>query len=390
MVGASASVSGVCPERFVALRDVFAANLTSGEDLGASVAVSWNGALVVDLWGGFADAERTRPWERDTIVNVFSTTKTMMALAVLVLADRGELDLDAPVARYWPEFAANGKADVRVRHLLAHTSGLSGWQEPLASEDLYDWEKATDLLAAQAPWWVPGSASGYHALTQGFLVGEVVRRITGGTLARFFADQIAGPLGADFSIGLAPADEARTARVIPPRVGLPTGGDRQSIAIRTLANPPLRAEASWTEGWRRAELAAVNGHGNARSVAVVQSVLACGGTIGTCGGTIGPTRILSSAGCDAVFIEQAHGMDLVLGVPLRFGMGYGLSSAELPLGPNPRTCFWGGWGGSLVVVDCDARLVVAYVMNRMGEGTIGDARGMGLVLAAYAGIAREA
>ncbi len=374
------TVDGTCAPRFAGVRDAFAANFASGLDVGASVAVAVDGALEVDLWGGYADGERTRPWERDTIVTVFSTTKTMMALTALMLADRGAIDLDAPVARYWPEFAANGKGDVRVRHVLAHTSGVSGWQERLAVEDLYDWDRATGCLAAQAPWWAPGTASGYHALNQGFLVGEVVRRATGEAMGTLFARDIAAPLGADFHIGLAAEHDARVSRVIPPVTGLPRLGDGDSIAIRTLGNPPLRAEATWTEAWRRAELGAVGGHGNARSVAMIQSVLACGGAVGG-------RRLLSQEGCAAVFQEEARGMDLVLGVPVRLGMGYGLTSPETPMGPNPRTCFWGGWGGSLVVVDCDARMVVAYVMNRMGEGTLGDARGISLVLAAYAGLA---
>ncbi len=378
--GAIVAVAGTCTTRFMPVRDVFSSLFSSGMDVGASVAVSVDGVLEVDLWGGFADGERTRPWERDTIVNVFSTTKTVMALAALVLADCGALDLDAPVARYWPAFAANGKGDVRVRHLLGHTSGLSGWQERLAIEDLYDWDKATALLAAQAPWWEPGTAPGYHALTQGFLVGEVVRRVTGTTLGRFVADEIAGPLGADFHVGLAPEHDARVGRVIPPATGLPTVGDGASIARRTLGNPPLRAEASWTKPWRRAELGAVGGHGNARSVATIQSALACDGAVGR-------PRLLSPTGCETALAEQARGTDLVLGVPVRMGMGYGLTSEEMPLGPNPRTCFWGGWGGSLVVVDRDARMVVAYVMNRMGAGTLGAARGMSLVVAAYAALA---
>ena len=379
MAEGGATVAGACAPRFDAVRTAFESLLATGQDVGASCAVSLEGELVVDLWGGFADGERTRPWERDTIVNVFSTTKTVTALAALVLADRGELDLDAPVARYWPEFAANGKADVRVRHCLGHTAGLSGWQEPVTIEDLYDWEKATALLAAQAPWWEPGTVSGYHARTQGYLVGEVVRRITGRTLGTFVAEEIAGPLGADFFIGLAARHDARVARLIPPREAI-VAGDPSSVVARTLGNPPLRAEDAWTERWRRAEMPALNGHGNARSVAMIQSALACGGAVGG-------IRILSERGCDLVFAEQAHGVDLVLGVPVRMGMGYGLVSPELPFSPNAHTCFWGGWGGSLVIVDCDARMVVAYVMNRMGEGTLGDARAAGLVAAAYGGLA---
>ena len=187
-----------------------------GEDLGASLVVDIDGETVVDLWGGWADEARTVPWTENTITNVFSTTKTMTRLAALVLVDRGELDLDANVATYWPEFAARGKAGIKVRQLLSHTSGVSGWEQPITLEDLYDWDKSTALLAAQAPWWEPGTASGYHVLNYGHLIGEVIRRITGQRLGEFFAAQIAGPLGADFHIGLPPSEFHRVANVVPP------------------------------------------------------------------------------------------------------------------------------------------------------------------------------
>jgi CubicO group peptidase (beta-lactamase class C family) len=375
-------IQGSCDERFAAVRAAMQANFDQGLDVGASVAVTIEGELVVDLWGGYADEARTAPWQRDTITNVWSTTKTMTALSALILADAGELDLHAPVARYWPEFAAAGKERVEVRHLLGHTAGLCGWQEPVTYETLYDWEKATALLAAQAPWWEPGTASGYHAITQGYLVGEVIRRVTGRTVGQFFAAEIAGPLDADFHIGLDPSQFGRVANVIPPPPLVPPDAeiDLTSIPMRTLTNPPLDATVAWTEPWRRAEIPAANGHGNARSVAIAQSVLACGGEVRG-------RRFLSARGCEAVLEEQANGIDLVMGVPIRFGMGYGLNSEALPISPNQRACFWGGWGGSLIVVDLEARMTAAYVMNRMGEGTLGDLRGAGVVAAAYASLA---
>jgi CubicO group peptidase (beta-lactamase class C family) len=378
-----AEIHGTCDERFGGVRDVLAANLDAGLDVGASVAVVVDGQPVVDIWGGVVDRDTGAPWERDTIINVWSTTKTMAALCALVLADRGELDVHTPVAHYWPEFAAAGKEAIEVRHLLSHTAGLSGWQEPMAPEDLYDWEKATSLLAAQAPWWEPGTASGYHAVTQGYLVGEVVRRVAGESLGTFLAKEVAGPLGADFHVGTGAEHDARVARVIPPPPfdldGLSL--DPDSLPLRTLLNPPLDAAQSWETAWRRCESPAVNGHGNARSVAALQSVVACGGEVNG-------TRLLSPATIDMIFEQQSRGPDLVLAVPLRFGIGYGLNGDELRVGPNARTCWWGGWGGSLVVVDIDARMVVAYVMNRMGEGTLGDARGLGLAAAAYQGLGR--
>ena len=212
----SVDVHGTCDPRFESVRRTFADNLESGADVGAAFAVTMNGEMVVDLWGGWADPGMTRPWERDTLVNVYSTTKTMTALTALLLADRGQLDFHAPVARYWPEFAANGKSGVTVAHLMSHSSGLSGWKEPITVEDLYDWEKATALLAAQAPFWEPGPAPGYHGMTQGYLVGEVVRRITGASLGTVVRTEIAEPLGADFHIGLPASEDHRVAELIPP------------------------------------------------------------------------------------------------------------------------------------------------------------------------------
>ncbi|MEX2230506.1 MAG: serine hydrolase domain-containing protein [Dehalococcoidia bacterium] len=374
------AIHGVCDDRFAAVRAAFQANFDAGRDVGASFAVTLDGETVVDLWGGHADEARTRPWERDTIVNVYSTTKTMTALCTLILADRGDLDFYAPVAKYWPEFAQNGKGAIEVRHLLSHSSGLSGWDEPLTVEDLYDWEKVTSLLAAQAPWWEPGTASGYHSLTQGYLVGEVVRRITGRSLGTFFRDEIAVPLDADFHIGLDDRHFSRAADLIPPQSGSVLTVQGDSVAARTFRNPPINALDSRTAGWRHAEIPAAGGHGNARSVAQIHAVLANGGAVGG-------TRLLSPAGCETVFDEQIRGTDLVLGVPARFGMGFGLNSPEAPLGPNPRTCYWGGWGGSVIIIDLDARLTLSYVMNRMNSTTTGDVRSTSLGTAVYASLA---
>lgn len=369
-------VQGTCDERFSAVKDILSASLDSGADLGASFAVTLEGELVVDIWGGWADEEKSRPWERDTIANVWSTTKTMTALCALILADQGELDLDAPVSRYWPEFAAGAKRDtVLVRHVMSHTAGLPGWDEVLQLEDLYDWEKCTDLLAAQEPWWEPGTASGYHAVTQGYLVGELVRRLTGRSLGQFFADEVAGPLGADFHIGLPQSEDARVSYVVPPDMDL-SGGDVTDTARRALGNPILDGTEPRSAGWRRAEIPAANGHGNARSVALIQSAVANGGQVGG-------VKILSESGCRRIFEEQARGTDLVLNAPVRLGIGYGLTAEETPVSPNPIACYWGGWGGSVIVVDLDARMTFAYMMNRMESGLVGDTRGFSLGMAVY-------
>ncbi|HEV3265316.1 MAG TPA: serine hydrolase domain-containing protein [Acidimicrobiales bacterium] len=375
-----ADIQGTWDKKFEGVANTLSKNLDAGADVGASVAVMVGGEPVVDIWGGFVDEGKTTPWERDTIVNVWSTTKTMTFLCALMLADRGQLDFHAPVADYWPEFAAAGKPGVEVRHLMAHTAGLPGWTEPLETEDLADWEKCTSLLAAQEPWWEPGTASGYHAVTQGFLIGEVVRRITGKSIGTWFADEVAGPLGADFHIGLPAAEDYRVAPVIPPPPVDLEAMAPSDIAMRALSNPVLDATWTYNEWWRRAEIPAANGQGNARSVATVQSIIAGRGEARG-------IRLLSEEGCDVIFEEQADGKDLVLGIPMRFGMGYGLNSETMPLGP--RTCFWGGYGGSLIIMDQEAGITVAYMMNRMESGLVGDARGADIVMAALVGLAAD-
>ena len=373
-------IHGHADPRFAGVRDAFAANFARGEDVGASVAVTLGGELVVDLWGGHADAAKTRPWQRDTIVNVYSTTKTMTALCALLLADRDELDLAQKVAHYWPEFAANGKADITVAQLLAHSAGLSGFAEPVAAADLYDWDKATALLAAQAPFWAPGTAIGYHAITQGYLVGEVVRRITGKSLGTFFRDEIAGPLGADFHIGLAASEDDRVAELLPP----PPGGSIADITSRPLTvnmatNPPINPRDTRTRAWRAAEIPAANGHGNARSVALVQALLANGGVVGG-------KRLLSEAGARRALEPQIKGEDMVLGGPAHFGLGFGLNGGAVPL-PHDECCYWGGYGGSIIIIDMKTRSTIAFMMNKMASTTVGDMRGYGLAMVTWQALA---
>ncbi|NRF68930.1 beta-lactamase family protein [Aquincola sp. S2] len=373
------TVQGRCAARFEPLRARFAALFANDEDLGASLAVTLDGEPVVDLWGGHADEARTRPWRSDTLTHVWSTTKTMTSLAALLLVERGELNVDAPVRRYWPEFGAAGKGEVLVRHLLGHTSGVSGWEQPVNTDVLCDWDLSTRLLAAQSPWWAPGSASGYHALNYGHLVGEVVRRITGQKLGRFFAEQIAQPLGADFHIGLPASESERVARVVPPPplpIDMATL-DPASPMFKTLTNPLPDATVSWTPAWQQADIGAANGHGNARSVARIQSLIACGGEVDG-------VRLLSPQTIERIFEPQAEGMDLVLGLPMRMGLGWGLPQpALLPFIPEGRVCFWGGWGGSIVINDADRRLTFAYMMNRMAPGIIGGPNAAALSEALY-------
>ena len=344
------------------------------------MAVTLDGDMVVDIWGGWVDEARTRPWERDTITNVWSTTKTMTALCALMLVDAGEIDLEAPVSRYWPEFGAGGKEGrVLFRHLLGHTAGLPGWSEPMTVEDLYDWEKATSLLAAQEPWWEPGTASGYHAVTQGYLIGEVVRRVTGQSIGTFFREKVSGPLGADFHIGLDPAEFGRVSNVIPPPPLDPHMRDQRDGAAR--AGQPAargggvvdrRLAAGRDPGRQRSGQRPVGGRHpvrrrqrrrGRRGAACCRPRAASGSSSNR------PTAPTWCSGC-----------------PIRMGTGYGLPSPEMPISTDARACFWGGWGGSVVVNDFDARLTVAYMMNKMGAGLVGDERGIGLILAAQAAL----
>ena len=364
-------VHGHADARFDKVADALAEELSSGAEVGAAIAIDIDGEPVLDVWGGYADAANTIPWGEDTIINVWSSTKTVTSLAALVLAERGLLDLDAAVATYWPEFAANGKQDIKVRHLLSHTSGVSGWQEPITIEDLFDWEKSTALLAAQAPWWEPGTASGYQALNFGHLIGELVRRTAGKSLKDFVRDEIAGPLEADFQIGARPDDAGRIAELIPPPpFDIPFDALPEDSPMRkTFTNPTADADIARTAAWREADLGAVNGHGNARSLARMLSPVSLGGSANG-------EQLLSAQTVDRIFDVQADGPDLVLGVPMRFGIGYALAKPEtVPFVPSDeRICFWGGWGGSMVLMNPDRRTTAAYVMNKMGQGTLGNER----------------
>lgn len=373
-------IHGHCDPRFALVKAAFENNFREHGDVGASVAITLNGEFVVDLWGGHLDEEKTSKWQKDTLVNVWSSTKTMAAMSLLLLADRGEVDLHAPASKYWPEFAANGKEAIEVRHFLSHNAGLSGMDETVEGDALYDWEWMTSALARQAPWWEPGTQSGYHALTQGHLIGEIVRRVTGQTIGNFFRQEIAEPTGADFHIGAAEDLDARIGNLIPPAAG--PEPDPQSIAGRTFANPRVDATEPRKRVWRAAEIPAASGQANARAIVRAQTAMANGGQ------AFGKT-IMSEAGTKRIFEKQSEGLDLVLGVPLVFGMGYGLNSELVPLGPNKNICFWGGYGGSSVIVDQDAHLCFSYVMNKMETGLLGDPRGFGLAAAMYMAMAQE-
>ncbi|MEE2677779.1 MAG: serine hydrolase domain-containing protein [Myxococcota bacterium] len=366
-------IEGVCAPGFEAVREAFARNFAEG-DLGASCAVTLAGELVVDLWGGHRDLARSRPWERDTIVNLWSITKMVTALCVLTLHDRGALDIDAPVADYWPEFAAHGKERVLVRHVLGHTAGLSVFEDCPDDLALFDWAACCQRLVEQAPRWTPGEGSGYHSETQGWLLGELLRRVDGRSLGTFFREEVAQPGEIDLHIGLPDSEHPRTADVATLHA---TANEPTDSELRAREQPSGARSAGMvnTAAWRRAEFPASNGHGNARSVARTMAPLANGGRLGA-------LRLLSPQTIERTFEVQADGIDRTTGRHFKLGIGYGLHCPTTPLGANDRTLWWAGWGGSMCVVDVANRLTVSYVMNRMLDDD--DVRAARVIFAAHA------
>lgn len=383
-----AQVHGHCDPRFAAVRTTFEANFRERGELGAAVTVTVGGRTVVDLWGGWADAARSRPWERDTLVNVWSTSKGPTALCAHILADRGPLDLDAPVAAYWPEFAAAGKEQILVRHLLSHRAGLSGLREPHSLEQLCDWELTTQRLAAMEPWWAPGTRSGYHAFTYGFLVGEVVRRVSGLLPGAFLEREVTGPLGIDFAIGLPEKESGRVAELVQPPVARTSEqaavfSQLAPAALAALANPAVGAAEANSPEWRAAEIPAANGHGTARAVAALYGIFAGRGTYDG-------HRVLSPEAAERVREGQGRCRDLVLGAGLdtetEIGLGLWLSGPNGSYGPNPRAFGHDGFGGSCGLADPEAGVAMGYVMNRMGPHIADDPRKMALIDALYSAL----
>lgn len=382
------TIDGMCDPRLHPVRDAFAENFARHGEVGAAVAVTVDGMPVVDLWAGHADAGRTRPWTRDTIVNVASTTKGLTAICAHRLVDRGMLDLDAPVARYWPEFAQAGKAAIPVHFLLSHRAGLPAIDAPLPTEALYDWDTMTRALAAQEPWWEPGTQHGYHAFTFGWLVGEVVRRITGKGLGKFWREEVAEPLGIDCHIGLAAEHDARVAEFIPNQ---PPPGEADfeqellkhagPMVQKAMNNPPKTVADMNTLAWRRAEIPAGNAHTNARALARVYGALACGGEAGG-------IRVLSLESIERARTEQASGPDAVLfGMPTRFGLGFSLPTEGTGFGSASAAAFGcPGAGGSIGFADPGARVGFGYVMNQMQAGMPPDPRALRLIDALYASL----
>jgi CubicO group peptidase (beta-lactamase class C family) len=361
------------------VRDAFVENFTTRAEVGAAVCVYRGGVPVVDLWGGVADPSTGRPWVNDTIVLVYSMTKGVSAVCANLLIERGLLDPDAPVAKYWPEFAANGKADIPVRWVLSHQAGLAVIDADVTLTEALSWTPVVDALAAQSPNWEPGTAHGYHLRSFGWLVGEIVRRIDGRTIGQLFAQEVAAPLGLDFWIGLPEGEEPRVAQLVPPPAAF-------AELIRGLPDDLLLGRATtgpsglfmYDEMWNRRELRAgelpsSNGVGDARSVARLYASLL---------GDVDGVRTLQAATVAAAALCQVRGADRVILVDTAFGMGFMLPPA-LPTAVGARAFGHGGAGGSVSFADPDADLAFAYVMNDLRFEMEGDPRGETLAAAAY-------
>ncbi|MBW3667865.1 MAG: beta-lactamase family protein [Actinobacteria bacterium] len=385
----TAPLDGYTRADFSGVRDAFAENFdrripvvdTFITDVGASVAVTVEGETVVDLWGGYRDPERTELWERDTTTPIWSASKTLMTLCALVLVDRGRLDLDRPVAEYWPEFGTKGKEKILVRQCLSHTAGLPVFVDPMEMEESLDWELVTRRIVDQEPLWEPGTESGYHGWVQGFLVGEIVRRASGRTLGRLLREDITEPLGIDAYIGVPTEKLAHISNVIAsPRWPKP-----DHTHLRGRVHNPV-ADFAWTRTprWQQAELPSVNGYANARALSVAMAVLANGGEAKG-------VKLLSPETAELVLEEQCYKPDNIFSRPIRWGLGFALSAPDafLPT-PNPRSCYWGGGGGSIVFVDYDARMTISYVMNQMSNTGVGDERALSLLRATYAALGIDA
>lgn len=381
----TAAIRGYVAPGFERARDAFAANFTRGggyREVGAALAAFHKGRCVVDLWGGYADRARTKPWQKNTLVNVWSATKGIVAIAAAMLVERGAIRYEDTVASVWPEFAAKGKSGVTLAHVLSHQAGLPGFTEPTSIEDQYDWASCCTKLARQMPAWGPGTATSYHAMTYGWLAGEVVRRVTGRTIGEFVRTEIACPLDADLHIGLLQSEDARAAETIGPKhaAEVPPLPDAATMA---LTNPQQNPEAANTRAWRAAEIPAANGQASAMGLARLYAALAGGGALDG-------TRLLSPEAVARMTapVTETGRTDMFLGFVDAWGLGMALNRPGI-YGANPRAFGHSGWGGSFGCADPDAGVAIGYVCNRMGPELVGDPRTAGLCEAVIASAARR-
>lgn len=381
----TAPIHGFTLPGYEGVAAAFAANFTSPGEVGAALAVMVDGVMVADLWGGRRDAAGTLPWDKGTMANIWSTTKGVTALCFAMIADRGLIDYDRPVADYWPEFAVHGKGSITVAMLLSHQAGLTGFVGPARPEDYFDFEAAADRLAAQAPLFPPGSTSGYHAISIGPLANGLFRRVSGQSLGAFVAAEFAGQRGLEIAIGLPPAWQDRAAEmIVPPELNsgaaVEVGGDDPAsltpAQFAALANPPVDPLAPNSAAWRAAEIPSANGFATARALASLYGALAADRV---CGGV----PLLGADALEAATRQRIVGMDAVLPIPARWGAGFLLNNDQL-YGPSPAAYGHSGWGGSFAMADPATGVGIAYVMNRMGTDIVGDPRDQAIIAAVYA------
>jgi CubicO group peptidase (beta-lactamase class C family) len=369
-------ISGFAAPGFAPVKDAFAANFDQGLERGARFTLVEAGEVVVDLWAGHADRALSRPFDDQTLTPIFSTTKTVAALLIARLVDAGKLAYGETVAEAWPEFAQAGKAEVTLAQALSHQAGLCGFPEPMDPELWFDWDAICGKLAAMAPLWPVGEASGYHPITFGYIAGEIFRRVDGRTMGRALREDLAEPFGLDLWIGLPQALDGRVADLQRPSA-LPDFGELNEptrLAFMTpWSSPGGRSQAEW----RRAEIPSANGHATALALARLMGALADGGRLEG-------TQILSPGAIAEASRERIRGQDLVLPFVMSWAAGFMRNAAEHPWGPGDATFGHSGWGGSCAFADPDRRWGGAYVMNRQGTALMGDLRAKRLIEAAYA------
>jgi CubicO group peptidase (beta-lactamase class C family) len=371
-------IHGLCPDRFAGVRAAFEANFAAGQELGARFSLVQAGEVVVDLWAGFADRQRTRPFDERTLTPVFSTTKALAALLIARLVDAGKLDYGQPVADVWPEFAQAGKAAITVEQVMSHQEGLSGFPDEMEPSLWFDWDAVCAKLAAMAPLWPPGSASGYHPITFGYLAGEIFRRVDGRTMGAALREDLAAPFDLDLWIGLPDAEHGRVADLQRPN-GLPNFGEINAATKAAFLTPWSSPAGRGQAEWRRIEIPSANGHATAPALARLMGALASDGWLD------GET-ILSPALIAEASRERIRGQDLVLPFVMSWGAGFMRNAAVKVWGPGEQTFGHSGWGGSCAFADPQTGLAGAYVMNKQSTDLIGDARAKRLIEAAYAAL----
>lgn len=371
-------ITGEAPARFAAVKDAFARNFAAGEELGARFTLVESGEVVLDLWAGHADRARSRPFDARTLTPVFSTTKAAAALLIARLVDRGALKYEQTVASVWPEFAAAGKGEITIAQALSHQAGLAGFPDEMDPAEWFDWDAVCAKLAAMAPLWPPGSVSGYHPITFGYLAGEIFRRVDGRSMGTALREDLAEPFGLDIWIGLPDAEFDRVAELQRPK-GLPDFGE-VNAATRAAFLTPWSAPAGRGQAeWRRIEIPSANGHATAEALARLMGALADGGRLDS-------AQILSPATIAEATRERIRGQDLVLPFVMSWGAGLMRNETVRAWGPGTRTFGHSGWGGSCAFADPERRLAGAYVMNRQSTQLLGDDRARRLIEAAYAGL----